>query len=52
MRKPRDLAKYTDKAGAIEFLKAMLEQAESEPEGLLLRIKVEYKRWHPDWSKK
>ncbi len=52
MRKPRDLAKYTDKHSAIRFMMAMLADVICEPDDICLRIKVSYSRWNPEWETK
>lgn len=51
MRKPRNLDKYTDKQGAVDFLEELLAKVKEEPESIRLHLKLSYNRWDPNWEK-
>lgn len=46
VRPPRDLHKYTDKAGALAFLDAMREDVVARPEGTRINFALTAWWWH------
>lgn len=52
MRRPSNLEKYTDKAGALAFLDELRASVEEDQDDTMFRFYVNMSRWREEWASK